>query len=212
MGTQSRTLSPWLTIWIHPRETIRRIVDTAPEHQVITLAMLAGFAQALSQASARNVGDTLSLPVILIVCAMAGPIGGIILLYVSGALLRWMGSWLGGQASSVEVLAAFAWSSVPNTWAMILWIPKLALAGKDVFTGTMPRIHANPFLALIIFGFTIVEMVVAVWAFCVLLKCLGEVHRFSVWKALAASFLSGLIVGVPVFCLLVLLSGLTLTP
>lgn len=212
METRPRTLSPCLTIWTRPRETIRRVVDSDPEHQVIILAMLSGFAQALTQASARDVGDTLSLPVTLVVCAVAGSIGGIILLYVSGALLRWAGSWLGGQASSVEVRAAIAWSSVPSIWALILWIPKLALSGRDLFTSAMPRIQANLFLALVLFGFTIVEVMIAVWAFVVLLKCLSEVHRFSAWRALAASFLSGLMMGVPVFCLLALLSGLTITP
>lgn len=174
--------------------------------------MLVGFAYALNQASARNLGDTLSLPAILTICTVAGPIGGIILLYVVGALLRWTGSWLGGQASLVEVCAAIAWSSVPSVCILILWIPKLALFGKDLFTSTMPRISANPFLALIFLGFAIVEVSIAVWAFVVLLKCLGEVHRFSAWKALATLFLSGLIVGVPIFGLLVFLSGLTITP
>lgn len=212
METQPRTLSPWLTIWIRPRQTIRRIVDSDPEHQVMLLAMLGGIIQVLNQSSTRNAGDILSLPIILIICAMAGPIVGIILLYLMGALLRWTGSWLGGQASSVEVRAAFAWSSVPSIWSQILWLPKLALFGNDLFTSTMPRISANPFLALILLGFTMVELVVVMWAFVVLLKCLGEVQRFSAWRALATVFLSGLIVGVPVFCLLVLLSGLTITP
>jgi hypothetical protein len=52
---------------------------------------------------------------------------GIIHLDIGGAILRWTGSWFGGQASSEEVRAAIAWSSVPRIWALLLLIPELAL-------------------------------------------------------------------------------------
>jgi hypothetical protein len=126
--------------------------------------------------------------------------------------MHWIGSRFGGQASPVEVRAAFAWSSVPNIWSQILWIPQLALFGKELFTSATPKIAANPFLALVLLGFLGVQLVIAIWAFVVLLICLSEVHRFSIWKALATIVVSGLAIFVPLFCILVLLSGLTITP
>jgi hypothetical protein len=42
-------LSPWLTIWIKPKQTIRRIVDSDPQYQVIFLAVLVGIIQVLNQ-------------------------------------------------------------------------------------------------------------------------------------------------------------------
>ena len=212
METQTQPLSPWITIWVEPRQTIRRVVDSDPQHQVILLAILGGIIQVLNQSSSRNLGDTLSLPIIFLVCGIAGPIVGIVLLYVVGALMHWIGSLFGGQASPVEVRAAFAWSSVPNIWSQILWIPQFALLGKDLFTSATPKIAANPFLALILLGFLGVQLIIAVWAFVVFLICLGEVHRFSTWKALATTLVSGLVIFVPIFCILVLLSGLTITP
>ncbi|MDY7041747.1 MAG: Yip1 family protein, partial [Chloroflexota bacterium] len=192
METQTQPLSPWLTIWVKPRQTIRRIVDSDPQHQVILLAMLGGIFQVLNQSSSRHLGDTLSLPIIFLLCGIAGPIVGIFLLCVEGALLHWIGSRFGGQASPAEVRAACAWSSVPNIWSQILWIPQFALLGKDLFTSEIPKIAANPFLALIFLGFLGVQLVIAVWAFVVLLICLGEVHRFSIWKALATTLINGL--------------------
>lgn len=70
MEAQPQTLSPWLTIWVKPRETIRRIVDSDPQYQVIVLTVLAGFAESLNRASAKDGGDTFSLPVIFIICAI----------------------------------------------------------------------------------------------------------------------------------------------
>lgn len=102
-GTMKQGKSPWLTIWTSPRATIRRIVDYDPKHLVLVLAMLAGFANALNTTSANNLGDILSIPIILLICAIIGPIFGVIGLYVYGALLKWTGGWIGGQGSSVQI-------------------------------------------------------------------------------------------------------------
>jgi len=187
-------------------------VDYDPSHQVAILAVLAGIGQALDRASSRNLGDALSLPVILIICAVAGPIGGFISLYVGGALLRWTGSWLGGQAYSEEVRAALAWSSVPTVFSQALWIPELILVGKEMFTSATPRTDANPLLAVFLLGVVGVQIVLGIWALVILLKCLGEVHRFSAWRALVALLAGGLILFVPIFLILVLLSGLAVSP
>jgi hypothetical protein len=210
--TQVRSLSPWLTMWIKPRQTIRRIIDSDPQHQVILLAILVGIAQVLGQSSSRNLGDKLSLPIIFLVCGVAGPIVGIVLIYVVGALMHWIGSRFGGQASPAEVRAAYVWSSVPTIWSQILWIPQFALFGRDLFTSATPRIAAVPFLVFVLLGFLGIQMAIALWAFVLLVICLSEVHRFSVWRAFATIFASGLTLFMPIYCIAVFFSGLTITP
>ncbi len=204
---QAQALSPFLSIWVKPRETIRNIVDTNPTKYVTVLAMLAGIRQALDRASSRNTGDSLPLVAILAVCIIVGPIGGIFSLYLSGALFRWTGSWLGGQASSEEVRAAIAWSSVPTIFILPLWIPELLIFGEELFTSSTPRIESNPLLAIILLGFALIEIVVGIWAFVVLLKSLGEVHRFSAWRAFGAVILGILVILVPILCIVGVIAG-----
>jgi len=61
--------------------------------------------------------------------------------------------------------------------------------------------YANPSLLIALTGFGIVELVISIWSFIVFLKCLGEVHRFSAWKALAAALVPGLIlIGIVAAC------------
>jgi len=189
--------NPWLSIWTSPRDTIRAIVKYDPEQYVIFLAAVAGVGQALDRASANNMGDDSSLLVIFLFALATGSIGGIISLYISGAILSWLGGRFGGQASAVEVRAAIAWASVPLIWAMLLWIPELAFYGMDMFTSVTPRIDNQPW-AIMFLG--VIEIVIGIWAFVVFLKCLGEVHRFSAWKALGVSILPG-------FALLIILFG-----
>jgi hypothetical protein len=201
-------LNPWLTIWIWPRKTIREIVDADPGYRVTLLAMLAGFAQALSEATSENMGDTLSLPIIFLLCAILGPIGGLISLYVMAGLWRLTGSWLGGKASSQEVRAAIAWSSVPVIWAMLLWIPYLAIFREEMFTSAMPRTESSLLLLLLLLGFGLVEIVIGLWRIVVLLQCLGEVHRFSAWRALGAFILGPLLIALPLLGLILLVAFL----
>ena len=119
---------------------------------------------------------------ILLLGILLGPLVGIITLYLGGALFRWTGSRLGGKATAPEVRAAIAWSSVPTIVALLLYIPELALFGEELFTSDMPSI-TSPALAVALMGFGIIEIFVAIWALVIFLKCLGEVHRFSAWRA-----------------------------
>jgi hypothetical protein len=193
-----QTISPFLSIWVKPRETIRNIVATDPTRHVLLLAMLAGVFQALDRAVSRSVGDTLPLVFILAIVIIAGPIGGIFSMYFFGALFRWSGSKLGGRATSEEVRAAYAWASLPTIFLLPLWIPQLLIFGEEMFTSSMPSVEANPYLALILFGFGAIELLAGIWAFIVLLKTLGEVHGFSAWRALGAILLGMLVVLFPI--------------
>jgi hypothetical protein len=191
-------LNPWITMWIKPRATIQQIVDTNPERKVHLLAAAAGFSQYLDRASEKGMGDIWEWPMIFMIAMIVGPIGGMIFLYIGGALIRWTGNWVGGQASSQDIRAAIAWSSVPIIWALILWIPELVLFGQDLFTTEGPRIDADPSLVFILFGFGAIHIIVAIWSIVVFLKCLGQVQGFSAWKALGNAILTGLIIFVPI--------------
>ena len=180
--------NPWLTIWTAPRATMRRILDTDPTRRVLLLAMLGGFAQGLGRFSMKDGGDALSLPVIFLVCAVMGPLFGLLSLYTGGALLFWSGRWIGGRAPAAHVRAALAWSNVPLIWALLLSIPGIILFGNTA-----------------VWGFALIEAVVGIWALVIFLICLSEAQQFSIWKTLGNTLLSFAVllvaVGVPLILL-----------
>ena len=204
-----RPLTPWTSIWTRPRETIREIVFSNPKRSVLLLAALAGFSSALDRASIKSMGDTLDLVTIFGIAAIAGPIGGIISLYIGAVLLRWMGMWIGGAASSMDIRAAMAWSSAPLIWALLLWIPGLFLFGRDLFTSATPKLDASEILTYSYMGFGVVEVIVSIWSLIIFLKCLGEVQGFSAWKALGNTLLAGFAVIVLVVITLFGLDAMT---
>ena len=115
---------------------------------------------------------------------------GVLVLFIVGAVLKWSGSLLGGVASRVEVRAAMAWSQVPGIAAGIVLLIAVLLGvpiPRSATPGTLPQIDPAFYKVMV------VEGVLGFWGFIVWLKCIGEVHRFSAWRALAAILIPPLI-------------------
>lgn len=205
MNNEVQKLNPWLSMWMQPRATIQQIIDDDPKKLVLLLAACSGVFETLSRASERSTGDNLDLPIIFAMAIILGPIGGIIGLYISGALIGWTGRWIGGKASFVQVRAAIAWSMVPFLWLSLLWIPELILFGREMFTTEMPRTQASDFLVFTLISFGVVEIAGGIWTVIVYLKSLGQVQGFSAWKALGNVLLAAFVVIVPVAIVAVIL-------
>ena len=192
------SITPFFTIWTEPRATIRRVVDTDPARYVIALAAIGPALNALAGQWSRAMGNNANLSVlwplwVAFMVAIQAALG-VLFLYLGGALFKWSGSLLGGVASSIEVRAALAWSQVAGiAGEIILLIAVLAGVPMPQATpGAFP--HFSPAFDKVM----MVEGVLGIWGLVISLKCLGEVHRFSAWRALVAFLIPPLIVVVVV--------------
>ena len=187
---EPQDLNPWFSIWMQPRATMQQILDTDPARMVLMLAIIAGFFEALDQAVIQDLGDRMaSWQSVVFSCAIGGPLSGVFGLFVGGYLLRKTGSWLGGSASVREVRAAIAWGSIPMIWLGLLWIPNIALFGDECFTSFTPRLDEDPVLAYAMLFLGLIELIGGIWAIVISLKCLGQAHNFSAWRALGSILL-----------------------
>jgi hypothetical protein len=188
------SMTPFLSIWTQPRATIRRIVDSDPTRHVLTLAAigpaLSSLVRQWSAAMSGTPNQSFLWPlfVALNVAIQAGL--GILFLYISGVVFRWSGSLLGGTASRVEVRAALAWSQLPAiVVAIILMLALFAgIPMPKMIPGQLPQIDPAFYKVIVVVG------VLAIWGFFINLKCFGEVHRFSAWRAFGAILIPPLIV------------------
>lgn len=204
--TSSWPDKPWFFIWVKPRSTIRAIIDSDPEKYVLFLAILAGIVRVLDQTSERGYGDILPFAAVLILSVLFGGAAGLISLFISGAVFRWTGSWFGGRASSKEVRAAVAWSSIPSISMLLIWVLLIAVYGKEMFTSVTPTIDNSPYILLCS---ALPSLVLILWAFILLLLTISEVHRFSIWKALGTVAIPVIAVLVPFLACGLLLIGRT---
>jgi len=188
------SISPFFSIWIEPRATIRRLVDSDPTRNVLALAAIGPAINSLiSQWSAVINGTThpsVLWPLWVAFSVAIQAVFGILFLYIFAAVFRWSGSLLGGIATSVDVRAALAWSQVPAIVAEIILLFAL-------FAGVpMPKMLPGrlPLIDPAFYKVMVVEGVLGIWGFIVSLKCVGEVHRFSAWRAFAAILIPPIIV------------------
>lgn len=208
--TEEEGGNPWLSIWVRPRGTIRKIVDTNPERNVLLLAILSGIIRALDNATDEGFGDDLSLFTIMIIVLIMGSLGGFITLYVGGAVFRWSGSLFGGVAPSEHVRAAIAWSSVPNVILLIIYIPIIIIFGADWFSTSPTFMERSELLTVLLAGgLVFVSVALVLWQAFLFVKCLAEVHQFSAWKSLGASVVGILAIFVPIFIIVFACGALT---
>lgn len=205
MTLDSASAAPWLTIWTEPRCTIRQIVDRDPSYGVLPIAALAG---ALSALEARWIAMPvhpagIMWPLFVAISVAFGAILGIVGLYIDAFLLKWAGAMLGGVASSVEVRAALAWSEIPAIAAVIIGVLAI-LAGiaGPMGPGVLSIAERGTSLELL-------HLALGAWSFVITLKCLGEVHGFSAWRALGSIILLILVIVVVVSVLIV--AGVSIT-
>jgi hypothetical protein len=191
----------WLTIWTEPRKTIRNIVDTNPRYHVLLLivlgtelGLLAGLAARppalpgnMTAENAATVQQYLRIGGIAMI--VIAPLFAIVSLYIGGAVLRWAGELIGGVATSVQVRAAIAWSTIPSIGAAVI---NLVAVGTGVIKIAPPPQKFEGFGTVLaqLNGAELIAAAIGIWGAVIWFKCLGEVHRFSAWKALAASIIT----------------------
>jgi MFS family permease len=191
------------TIWLSPRETIRRIVDVNPEYHVNLLIALGGIAESLDRASSKNAGDRMPLAAILGMALILGPVGALIGAWISAHLIRITGNWINGKGEDDEIKAAIGWSTVPTVVGLALWVPLLILLGQEMFTEETPSIQGNAGVAIVLVAITFGLMLLNIWSFVLLCNCVAEVQGYtSAWKGLGNIILSGLIIIVPLAALI----------
>src|SRR5487761_1902693 len=174
----------WFTIWYEPRATIRRIVATDAHRFVVSIAFVSGAMAAFYSQVAASTTSVSSLPHLphfgtigLTVGTIISGVLSIISLYGLAALYRWSGHMLGGTATRVEMRSALAWAEVPGLYLGLASIVA-ALIGSDA-----------PGAPSVVSASGVVDFIAGIWIFVISLKCIGEVHHFSAWRAIGAIIL-----------------------
>lgn len=183
---ENRNKTPWASIWVRPRESMRKILATNPFKKIVALAITNGIVTAISwiafvntrypqQGEYKSTGFTLLLLVV-------GVVLGLINLYFGSWLLKVTGLWIKGKGSYIETKCAVGWSCYP-----------FFIAG--IFAILSYLLYQNSLLALL---FGIINIVLSVWATIIGIFLLAEAHQFSFWRALTAILIAFVLVFVAI--------------
>lgn len=207
------TENRYLGICWEPRATIRRIVESDPHAAVIVIVAVSGFAGVIANWASGNptaftIGNhgfgafptrTWTLTHLLLIGV--GPLIAIAMLYVYGALIRWTGGLMGGTGSAIEVRAALAWSAIPSIVVYLILVFTGIIGWTRIVLPDPAEIGAygRVFWAQFVSPAFLMLGLLSLWSYVIRLKCIGEVHRFSAWKALSAYAIAGVVVTGVVF-------------
>lgn len=190
--------SVWLSIWAHPRATIRRIVTENPKRNLWLLAWIYGFSALLGSFQSFSLGSSLGLLSMIILAVVLAPIWGYIVFSVWSWVVLWTGKWLKGAGSFQTVRAAYAWSNVPIIVSDFVWFVMLVMFGAGLFVMQSGGTAISQGPAIVLLGLLLAKVVISIWSLVIYLNTLAEVQRFSVLRAIGNVIIAAIILAIVV--------------
>lgn len=184
MAVRESKGSPWKTIWVEPRKTIREIVRINPKMHFWLLSWIYALPILLHMAQNMSLGEAYSVLSIGIVSVVLAPFVGWVFLSIFARLLQWTGRWIGGEADYLSLRAAVSWSNVPNVINIVFWVFLSIQFGTLLYTQAFTQMDLMGSQLGIVAVIFLAQLVLAIWTFVILLNTVSEVQRFSAWKAL----------------------------
>ncbi|MEM8728009.1 MAG: Yip1 family protein [Chlamydiota bacterium] len=182
--------NPWINIWVHPRKTIRALVEYNTDHRSVALCAIYGFQYILQILRYLSLGRSMSLLFIILFALLFSIPVGYIVFNVLSAFYFWMGKLIKGKGSFKRIRTATYWSNVPMVVTCLIWIVLMGIHGNNLFVaGYETQLVGTA--AAIGMGLGVVQFAVAIWGLMILLHALGEVQGFSAWMALLNLVLAG---------------------
>ena len=181
-------VTPYLTIWTEPRATIRRLVETDPERNVIALAAISPALAVLEREWMRALEEPMGAlwPIRVVFAVVIVALFGVAFLYIEAIALNWAARALGGIGAARETRTAIAWGKIPAITASAASIVALlsgAMAPPEIGINGLPKMTPPTF------EFGGMHTVLGIWGFIIVLKGIGEVHQISAWRALLAELI-----------------------
>lgn len=190
------------TIWLKPKQTFTYILKYCPDKFVILFFVLGGIGRAIDRAVNRNMGDELSLGVILAIAIIGGALFGWISYYFYAWLLKVSGKWLKGEASTNKYRTVLAWSIVPQVLSLLLVVPQILLFGNGFFSSEFEEPSLALGISLLIFG--LIDIALGIWSLVILVNGIMVIQNFGAGKAFLNAILPVFMILLPILLLVLM--------
>ena len=178
-------INPWMCMWTNPRLTIRAIVTVNPRYGVFYLAWLYVLQTFFFVANYWSLGFSFSFLSLLTAALVLSPFVGYLWLYFTGWVFYFTGRWLGGQAPMSHLRAAAAWSKIPVSIALVMWLILMVVNPEWTFIQGI-SLPSTVFIQLIAF-------ILGIWSFVLLIQSIREIQGFTILRSLLNLIIASLI-------------------
>jgi len=198
----------FVKIWRSPRRVFRYMHQRGIDDFVQTLLLLAGIFNAFDRAIEKNLGDSMSLLSVIGFSVFGGALLGWISYYLYAALLSWTGKWIGGRASSKELVRVLAYGMQPAITALVFLMLQIAIYGEAVFQEDLDLTKGSSFDKVFYYTSVFCEIVLSIWSFVLILIGISEVQNVGLFEAFLNLILPIFIVLLPILLISVLYSAI----
>jgi hypothetical protein len=174
----------FLEMWTKPRKTIEKLMDINNRYGFVSLCFFYGFVQAIhfSQILSLSAGFDL-WKILLLVLVFAIPLGAAYF-YVSAFIFYWIGKFIGGKGSFLDIRCAISWSNVTQVVITALIVMMLAVFQNDFFSKQFVDQTFENWPLVFVIIFLVGEVVLSIWTFIIFVGAIAAAHRFSIWMSL----------------------------
>lgn len=176
---QARTkLNPFLSAWIHPKQTARYMIDEKSIGFAILIMSIGYIGSSLSGLIEPEFSD-FSPWLMALLCVIFAPIAGIIGTCLSTLIFWLFGKIFKGTGTFSDLFKGLSLTAIPYIVLIPLYLIWLITSPETLMNTS--SIETIPWL-LLITGF--VSFVLAIWSLVITVGVVAEAHQFEIWKAI----------------------------
>ncbi len=180
----------FLDMWTKPRKTIDKLIDINNRYGFVVLSFFYGFVQAIHFSQILSLSSTLDLwKILLLVVIFSLPLG-VAYFYISAFIFYWIGKFIGGKGSFLDMRCAVSWSNVTQVVSSALIVMMLATFQNEFFSKQFVDQTFENWPLVFVIIFLVGEVVLSVWTFIIFVGAIAAAHRFSIWMSLLNQLLA----------------------
>jgi hypothetical protein len=103
---------------------------------------------------------------------------------VSAFVFYWIGKFIGGKGSFLDIRCAISWSNVTQVASTVLIAMMLAVFKNDFFSKQFVDQTFENWPLVFVIIFLVGEVVLSIWTFIIFVGAIAAAHRFSIWMSL----------------------------
>lgn len=175
------TVRPLQDVWLRPRRVAREMASAPIGRADYLLGAAQGVLNWLVLSRVQSVGASAGVATILGRALLAGPIAGLLGMYLMAAVYLRLGRRVGGSATRAQIVHVLAYSGVPMLASLLLWLLTAGLAGRAVFLAS-PGAGLEPIVLLVLRLQIIAHGVLVGWSLLLQVMGLSEAERLPIGR------------------------------
>lgn len=183
-------MNPFLSVWLHPKQTARYVIEHKTIVYALTLVILGYIASGFSGFTDSELYPDFSYVWIFLISIILVPIVGMIFAFITIGIVFLVGKPLNGTGSFWDVFKAFSLSSIPAIFTGPFYILWLIVDEISAIAVTV----------------SIIMVVTTIWSVVILVAAIAEAHQFSIIRSIITLIIPAILLFVFLFGLFAIIA------